>query len=179
MQRTPISSDELNKHLSGARQSLRRFEVHGVYNVRDEFEQVARWLEGERPSSEERKRPWLERVQKWTTAGVTVQRIRVHDDNPTDYQRWLRWAGASNIAAGETIAYLTQSEAERIHLFPDAREVDGWIIDGKRAIVFNFDSEDRITSQDLIAEPQDVALINSWWDLAVTHAQIDRAATAA
>lgn len=53
-----------------------------------------------------------------SASGRTMDRVRVHDNPPTDSQRWLRWLGKWNSDAGEQIAYLDRSVAIEAGLVP-------------------------------------------------------------
>ena len=43
-------------------------------------------------------RAWAAQIRALTDQGKRIERVRVHDDPPTDYQRWERWAGQQTIA---------------------------------------------------------------------------------
>jgi hypothetical protein len=102
-----------------------------------------------------------------TRQGKRRARVRVLDEPPTDYQRWLVWTSPWYAAVGEDIRYLTRSRAARIGL--PLRE-DWWLLDDNRVIVMRFTEEGEIAGDVLITDPAAVASYRTWRDLAIAHA---------
>jgi hypothetical protein len=126
------------------------------------------------------------RTQRWLSgfaasaiaAGRTVGRVRVHQDPPTDYQRWERWLGQWNAAAGESIRYLTRGQAHEIGLLPDAGDEDWWLYDDTRLLVMRFAGSRRVQNE-VITDRAIVRRACKWRDLSVRHSDLDDHETAA
>lgn len=80
--------------------------------------------------------PWFDLVATHAVAGHPVTRIRVHQEPPTPYQRWIRWAGALNVVAGERIGYVSRAVADAAGV--SVASGDWWLLDDK-LIVYTFD----------------------------------------
>jgi hypothetical protein len=111
-------------------------------------EKCARFLAGE-PLSDDSRRPWCVNVRAQTAQGKLIERVRVIDSPPTDGQRFLLAAAASNNAAGEDIRNLWRAEAEKLHL----PAVDFWLFDSCRALVLHFDDTDAYLGAELVEDP--------------------------
>lgn len=109
---------------------------------------------------------WLGYVQDLTAAGRRMERVRVHQDPPTDYQRYARWVGQWNIRAGEVINYTTRARATEVGLLPDAGTDDWWLLDDQRLVVMEFDADGERTRTYLTTDEDALAQARAWWDLA-------------
>jgi hypothetical protein len=101
--------------------------------------------------------------------GRRLERVRVHDNPPTDYQRWERWAGRWNIEAGELIRYMERATAHDVGLLPAAGDTDWWLLDDSNVILMRFDKAGNRIHTELTDDPRIVAQASKWWDLAVRH----------
>ncbi|WP_067964076.1 DUF6879 family protein [Nocardiopsis trehalosi] len=128
-----------------------RMETRRAYGVASETEDFQRWLRGEHVLSDPG-RPWLRTIRKLTSSGKRVERVRLLDDPPTDYQRWILEDVSDNIDAGEDIRYLPRAEAVRL---PHAPHRDFWLFDSRMAGVFHFDG-DRSLGMELTDDPATV-----------------------
>jgi hypothetical protein len=166
---TPITEAEFADQLRTFERAALRLELQREYVEPTERDTVSRFLRGEPqpPTEVPELRDWFEQVATLTRAGKTIARVRVHEDPPTDYQRWERWIGDWNTAAGEQITYLTREQAKEIGLLPAAGDVDWWLIDDTRLILMRFAPDGRRISNELETDPQTVAQARAWWDLAV------------
>src|SRR5262249_15425047 len=111
---------------------------------------------------------WLAKIRAATAAGKRVERVRILDEPPTDYQQWEVWSGQFNTAAGETIRYLPRSRAAAIGLPGDH---DWWLFDGEKLAVMRFSDEGEPLGGEILTEPAVVAEHRAWWELAVAHSQ--------
>ena len=89
-----------------------------------------------------------------TAEGKRVARVRILEEPPTDYQRWLLWASPWHAAAGEDIRYLPRSQAERISL-PLVN--DWWLLDDERVILMVFTEAGEISGKRLLTDSVAVA----------------------
>jgi hypothetical protein len=158
-----------------------RLELQRAYLEPDEQATVAKFLTGEPepPTEVPGLTAWYEQVAEQVRQGKRVERVRVHDDPPTDYQRWERWIGAWNMAAGEVIRYMTRERAHEVGLLPAAGELDWWLLDSNRLIVMRFDARGHRITTELITESDAVVRACAWRDLAMHYSAQDEASHAA
>lgn len=167
MRRT-LTDDEIGAEFSKPWRRARRVELQPAYSVAGERAAFDHFLSGSKgPAPEvEGTREWLDRAVKLQAEGIHVERIRIHRDPPTAYQRWLRILGEQYIAAGDRIDYLTEQQADRAGLLaPGAR--DWWLFDNDRILLFTHDEQGRNIRTELITEKPELARAHAWWDLAV------------
>ena len=115
-------------------------------------------------------------MSRFTHEGKTVSRVRVLDEPPTDYQRWLLWADPWHAAAGEDIRYIPRSRAVRVGL-PLAH--DWWLLDDTRVITMRFTPDGEVDGKMLITDPELVAKYRAWHSIAVRNAIPAESVTAA
>jgi len=167
-----VPDSEFMAVLRSAEHSLFRLELQAAYDEPNEAEPVAEFLAG-RPQSPEATpgwEIWREQVQTWVHAGIKIERVRVHDDPPTPYQRWERWIGSWNVAAGEVMRYMTRQRAHDVGLLPAAGTVDWWLIDSNRILTLHFNEDHQRVRNELVDDLATVVQANAWRDLAVHHA---------
>ncbi|WP_017559384.1 DUF6879 family protein [Nocardiopsis baichengensis] len=114
-----------------------RLETRGTYGVPSETAEFQAWLQGEEPEPD-LDRPWLVAMRKLEGEGKRVERVRIIDDPPTDYQRWMLSEVTDNIDAGEDIRYLPRAEQG---LLPHGPHFDFWLFDSRTIGVFSFDGD--------------------------------------
>jgi hypothetical protein len=172
----PLTDAEFADQLRSFNREAFRLELQPAYSEPDEHDTVARFLAGhaQAPTEVLGLRAWFELVAELTGQGRRFQRVRVHDDPLTDYQRWERWIGAWNVAAGEQIHYLTRRRAHEIGLLPAAGNLDWWLLDFQRLIVMHFDDKGHRVRTELTTNSKIVAQACAWRDLAV-HAASGKA----
>jgi hypothetical protein len=166
---TQLTDAEFGGQLRSFKHEAFRLELQPAYSEPDEHDTVATFLAGhpQPPTEVPGLRAWFEQVADLTGQGKRIQRVRVHDDPPTDYQRWERWIGEWNTAAGETIHYLTRQRAHEVGLLPAAGNLDWWLLDFQRLIVMHFDDEGHRIRTELITDPKLIVQACAWRDLAV------------
>ena len=148
-----------------------RLELQPAYREEDESDAVPRFLAGtpDPPTESPGLRAWFAQVAEQTRQGKRIARVRVHEDPPTDYQRWERWIDPWNLEAGEAIRYLTRQRAHEIGLLPAAGDQDWWLLDSRRLIVMRFDDIGNRVHDELVTDPAIVVQACAWRDLAVHH----------
>jgi hypothetical protein len=177
---TTLDPTEFAVQLRGFSYTAFRLELQRQYHEEGEPEAVAKFLAGhpEPATANPGLRDWYAQVEQQTSQGRRVERVRVHDDPPTDYQRWERWIDTWNVDAGETIHYLTRDRAQEIELLPAAGTlnpsraagaVDWWLLDSNRLIVMHFDEVGRRLHNELVVDPAMVVQACAWRDLAIHH----------
>jgi len=179
-----LSDREFGDALATYERTAFRLELQPEYREVSERHTVRQFLAGqpEPPPTVPGLAAWYDQVAAQTAAGRRMERVRVHEDPPTDYQRWERWAGRWNVAAGERIRYMTRTRAHMVGLLPAAGAEDWWLLDGSRLIVMRFDADGQRIANELVTAPEAITQACEWWDLAVHNSEPDDyrgAATAA
>lgn len=169
-----LSDAEFWEALHSFRNSAFRLELQPDYREPGETDLADAWLAGERvdPETDPGLAEWFRRVRAHVATGRCIGRVRVHEDPPTDYQRWERWLGAWNVAAGEQLQYLTRRRAIEIGLLPSAGNEDWWLHDDVRLLVMRFAGGRRIENE-IVTDSASVARARAWRDLAVVHGRFD------
>jgi len=163
-----LTGDDFNHLFRYFTDTAFRLEVQPEYTVSDEQESFREFLAGEpRPVTEfPFYAAWLDKIRAAAAQGKRVERVRVLDEPPTDYQRWEMWSGQYNTAAGETIRYLPRSQAVAVGL---PVTDDWWLFDAQRLAVMRFSETREPLGGEIIADPDIVAQHCAWWELAVQH----------
>lgn len=148
-----------------------RLELQPSYAEPEEDALYAAFLRGEAdsPLGVPELAEWYARIEEHVAAGARVERVRVQQNPPTDYQRFERWLDRWNLGAGEVMRYMTDSWARECGLLPAAAGADWWLLDSSRLIVMRFDGDGRRTRNEIITDPVMVLQACKWRDLAVHH----------
>jgi hypothetical protein len=172
-----LTIDQFRHELAAFERTAFRLELQPSYAVDFERDQFEQFLAGhpEPPPTSEAFRAWFEQIKQQVSEGKRVERVRIVDDPPTDYQQWTRYVDRWNIAAGEAIHYLRRSRAHQVQLLPAAGEDDWWLFDEKRLVTMVFDKEGRRIHSELITEEKRVQQARQWQHLAVRSAREDNA----
>ena len=148
-----------------------RLELQRSYAEAHEAPQFAAFLRGDpQPGPDDPElQDWYKSVTEHVARGARMERVRVQEDPPTDYQRFERWLDQWNIPAGEVMRYMTRERAYEVGLLPAAGNTDWWLIDSARLVVMRFDDAGRRIANELITDPETVLQACMWRDLAVHH----------
>ncbi len=170
-----LDDDGWAEQFVGFEHTAFRFEQQPAYNVTYEADQLARFLAGDPqpPTEVPSFVAWHDQIARQVAEGKRIERVRVHDDPPTPYQRWVRWVGLWNIEAGEVMRYLTRSQAHEVGLLPAAGDEDWWLFDSSRLVVMRFDDEHRLVERELVTDPERLVQAGAWRDLGVHHSVPD------
>ena len=169
-----LNSEEFWSLFTEINYSAFRLELQPLYREDEEEESLRKFLAGEPtdPAVDvEGCLPWWELVRDLTRRGGRMERVRVHEDPPTDYQRWERWLGRWNEEAGEVIWYPTRAQAHEFGLLPAGGDVDWWLFDSHRLVQMHFDADGNRIRTELVSDPEAVVQANVWRDLALYHAR--------
>lgn len=172
-----LSEDEFLNAVRTFGRTAFRLETRGSYALGYERADFERFAAGS-PTlfPEDWRRPWLERVAKLTGEGKSVSRVRVLDEPPTDYQRWLMQADPWHAAAGEDIRYIPRGRAARVGLpLPG----DWWLLDDTQVITMQFTDTGETDGKMLITDPALVAKYCAWRSIAIRNAVPAQSVTAA
>ncbi len=124
-----------------------RLEVRRTYDVDYSSARFRQFLRGEDPGVTGLEE-WMDLMRHLVGEGKRVERVRLIDEPPTDYQRFMLHTATHNIAAGEDIRYLARSAAERLSL----PMLDVWLFDSREIGVFRYDG-DRSLGMELADDP--------------------------
>ncbi|MGH3728669.1 MAG: DUF6879 family protein [Micromonosporaceae bacterium] len=169
----PLNDDEWWQFFTEIEYTAFRLELQPEYRVADEQESFQRFLAGEpaMPEDVDGGDEWFSLVRDLTKRGGRMERVRVQEDPPTDYQRWERAWGRWNAEAGERIWYITRQQAHDVGLLPAAGNVDWWLFDSHKLVQMHFDSDGNRGRTELVSDPDAVVRANVWRDTALYHAQ--------
>jgi hypothetical protein len=174
--RRRLTDDEFDQQIFGAQRYAWRWEQQPAYEVGYETEKLAAFLAGrpETPTDNPDMVSYLDAVQAMTADGRRLGRVRVVDDPPTGYQRWLRWMDQWSRAAGEEIHYLSRTLLRQMGRPPVEPDTDWWLIDGEKLIIMRFapDGSGRRLEAELVIDEPEVRLARLW-RLAVVSWAID------
>lgn len=171
-----ITDAEFAEQLRTFERSAFRLELQREYREPSEADTLARFLAGnpQDPTEVPGLRDWFTQIADLTSRGRRIERVRVHDEPLTDYQRWERWIGAWNIRAGETIRYLTRQQAHDVDLLPAAGTTDWWLLDDSRLILMHFDEVGHRVANELTTDPALIEQACTWRDLAIRYGVADQ-----
>jgi hypothetical protein len=152
-----------------------RLELRPHYDEPGEFEAAARFVDGDRTL--DRSDPgwlsWMDHISAAVAAGKRVERVRVFEDPPTGYQRWLRWVSQLNVEAGEVMRYITRQRAEEVGLVPKGGLLeDWWLLDSRRLVVMTWEPSGRRVKDELDSAPEAVAAACALRDIAIHHSTL-------
>lgn len=166
----PITEAEFIANIESIDKSAFRLELQPAYTEPGERDILAAYLAT--GDVDPMKAPgfpgWYALVRDLVTSGRRIERVRVHRDPATDYQRFVRFIGRWNAEAGEDIRYLTSTRAAELGLpVRDLRE--WWLLDDERLIDLHFDPDGRRTRTHLTDDPAEVAHARTLRRLAWQH----------
>jgi hypothetical protein len=150
MTRRTLEPNELGALFPSVRRASWRWECQPQYAV--DADEVEAWVAGE-PAKDNDWRPWLDYISGLRRQGIPFERVRVLDDPPTTYQRWIIETTDSNVAAGEDIRWLDRALA-RERAMPT---YDFYVFDEARVAIMRFDDEGVLTTIELDDDPAVVA----------------------
>jgi hypothetical protein len=134
-----VTPEDLGKLFESFRYSAFRLECLATYDVTedDEAEALQLFLDGKPEPPWRKHREWPDTVRKAKRRGAEMQRVRLMEAPPTNYQRFqCAWGYPANVAAGEDIRILDHR--------PDGIiEVDYWLFDDAIAVVLEYDDQGR------------------------------------
>lgn len=164
--RRRLTDDEFDNEIFGAQQYAWRWEQQPAYEIGYESDKLAAFLAGrpETPTDNPGMVGYLDAVRAMVRSGRRIGRVRVIDEPPTGYQRWLRWMDRWNIEAGEEIHYLSRGLLRQMGRPPVEPDADWWLIDGEKLIIMRFapDGSGRRIEAELVADEPEIRLARLW-----------------
>ncbi|WP_405149380.1 hypothetical protein OG589_14335 [Sphaerisporangium sp. NBC_01403] len=176
-----LAATEFGNVLHDFEHTAFRLELQPSYLEAEEAGLLAAFLRGdpEPPTTVGGLREWYDRIAQHVKQGKRIERVRVQEEPPTDYQRFERWLDRWNLRAGETMRYMTRQRAHEVGLLPAAGTTDWWLLDSSRLIVMHFDDEGHRIHNELVTDPAVVIQACTWRDLAVHHSDLAQSQDAA
>lgn len=167
-----FTDEQFQTELSDFTSSAFRLELQRAYTVGDEQELFDGFLAGQPqpPDTRDDFRAYYDSIRRKTEAGITVERVRLVDSPPTDYQRWTRYMDRWNIEAGEVIHYLQRKAAKKAKVTKAFGGRDWWLLDDQRLILMTF-KKGRRTNLEITTDKNELQQARSWRDLAITTAR--------
>ncbi|UWZ37814.1 hypothetical protein Drose_05950 [Dactylosporangium roseum] len=162
---TPRDFDDAFRYF---RRDAFRLEARPVYTVDVEREAFDDYLRGEpRPATDyDYYATWLEKVREVTAAGRRLERVRIIETPPTDYQAFELHMARYNVAAGETLRTISRPDAVEAGLPADT---DWWLFDSEAVAVMRFADDGTPLGGTILTDPAIVSRYCTWRDLAVHH----------
>lgn len=151
-----------------------RWEQQPAYWMGYEREQFDKFLAGqpESPVENDELGSWMQQVAKHVNEdGKTYGRVRIVEDPPTDYQRWMQWMDRWNREAGEDILYLTRRGARAAGIIPAIGPDDWWLFDDRRLVVMHHDEQGRRIKAELLEYEPEVEAAIRWRARAIEAAR--------
>jgi hypothetical protein len=143
-----------------------RLELHQVYTMPGEADELKRFQEGELPPPGYHY-GWLDTVAEARKAGKTMRRVRVVTRPLTDYTRYeFVWGFVYNVAAGEDIRILDLTDQPG----PGLPDHDFWLFDEATVVELLYNPDGTQIGRELVEHP-DLERYLGWrdavWELAV------------
>jgi len=170
--RTSASLD-IPQMFRASRQKIIRLEQQPSYKSDFTDAHYERWLNGDPapPTENPGFSSWLRLVQEVTANGVDINRVRIHGNPPSEPQKWSRWKGRWNTAAGDKIHYLDQDLARELEIIPTVGPHDWWIFDKSLLLVLKFDSNGALVDHEQSVDITRIQLLLEWWQVAFDNSK--------
>jgi hypothetical protein len=138
-----------------------RLELHPVYTMPGEADELRRFQAGEKPPSDYQY-GWLDTVAEAKKSGKTIRRVRVVRRPLTDYIDYeFAWGFVYNVEAGEDLRVLDLTDQAG----PDLPDHDFWLFDDTRLVKMLYRPDGTQIGRELVAEP-DLDVYIKWRDAA-------------
>lgn len=159
-----LTVEEFDQLYGTVKASVWRWECQPAYHEPDEQEPFSLWERGE-PDDLAWLEPWLATLRRAVQTGQRFQRVRMHHDPPTIYQRWGIEIAPTNVAAGEEVRILPEHHARGL----DLPGYDFCILDDETVARMHFGAQG-MTGAELLTDARAVDRHRSWRDAAWNHA---------
>ncbi|MEU4210231.1 DUF6879 family protein [Streptomyces sp. NPDC026206] len=158
--------------LHGCERSAVHLETRDVYAVDYEKSGFTAWRAGHRHNPADRAswwRPWLDLVSATVSRGVVIRRARIVSEPVTEYIQYEHSGTFTNIAAGESVRWLSRRHASDLCLPGN----DFWVFDDRLVRFNHFTGDGSSIGGEMREEEAVVKLCSSAfeavWDRAVPH----------
>jgi hypothetical protein len=144
-----LEGEAWSRYFRDFRSSAFRLELHPVYTMPGEADELRRFRAGEKPPPGYHY-GWLDTMAAARAAGKTVCRVRVVRQPLTDYVRYeFEWGFAYNVEAGEDIRVLDLTDQPD----PGLPDHDFWLFDEQTVVKMLYRPDGTQIGRELIPAP--------------------------
>jgi Family of unknown function (DUF6879) len=141
--------------------SAYRLELHPVYTMPGEADELRRFQAGEKPPADYHY-GWLDTVAEARRAGKTMRRVRIVRRPLTAYIKYeFEWGFAYNVKVGEDIRVLDLTDTTG----PELPNHDFWLFDESSVVKMLYRADGTQIGRELVENP-DLDAYLSWRDVA-------------
>lgn len=158
---------ELLQLMVTVRRSIVRLEQQPAYAADfDDPERFYTWLDGR--GTRQDFTSWTTMVEALADRDVSMARVRVHEDPPTDVNRFSRWNGEANEAAGERMIYVSRPTVD----LSAVGSADWWLFDDETVLEMRFDSNGGLIEHTTTTDPTRGQNLRRIWDSLAGHSAV-------
>jgi hypothetical protein len=156
-----LEGEAWSRYFRDFRSSAFRLELHPIYTMPSEADELRRFLAGEKPPPGYHY-GWLDTMAAAGAAGKTVRRVRVVRQPLTDYVRYeFEWGFVYNAEAGEDIRVLDLTDRPD----PGLPDHDFWLFDEHALVKMLYRPDGTQIARELVTSP-DLSTYLGYRDLA-------------
>ena len=159
-----LDGEDWQRFFDSFTRSVWRLELHPVYTMPEEVEDMTRWRAGER-LPEDYWSPWMERVAGYRASGRTIGRVHVVRRPLSEYLRFEYDSYRHHVRAGEDIRILDLTDKPDLGL-PD---YDFWLFDERQVVQMLYRPDGTQIGRELVEHPNIEAYLK-WRDMACAGA---------
>ena len=154
-----LDGEAWSRYFQDFRASAFRLELHQLYTMPDEADELRRFRAGEKPPAQYHY-DWLDTVAAAIRAGKTMRRVRVVRQPLTDYTHYeFEWGFVYNVEAGEDIRILDMT-GRASPVLPDH---DFWMFDETTVVRMLYRDDGTQVGRELVDSP-DLDAYRGWRD---------------
>jgi Family of unknown function (DUF6879) len=144
-----LEGEAWSRYFRDFRSSAFRLELHPVYTMPGEADELRRFKAGEKPPADYHY-GWLDTVASAVRAGKAICRVRVVRRPLPDYVRYeFEWGFIYNVAAGEDIRVLDLTDRLR----PELPDHDFWLFDEATVVRMLYRPDGTQIGRELVQDP--------------------------
>jgi hypothetical protein len=156
-----LEGETWSRYLRGFAHSAFRLELHPVYTMPGEADELRRFRAGEKPP-EDYHYGWLDTMAEARRIGKTVRRVRVVRRPLTTYIKYeFEWGFVYNVRAGENIRVLDLTDRPG----PKLPDHDFWLFDDTYVVRMLYRPDGTQIGRELLEDP-DLDAYLAWRDAA-------------
>lgn len=160
-----LEGEDWQRFFDSFSSSAWRLELHPVYTVPQEAENISRWRAGER-LPEDHWSPWMERVAGYSASGRRISRVHVVRRPLSEYLRFeFDWYYRPHVRAGEDIRILDLTAEPD----PGLSDEDFWLFDDRQVVLMMYRPDGTQIGRELVEHP-DLGAYVEWRDMACAAA---------
>lgn len=150
-----LEGEAWSRYFRDFQQSAFRLELHPIYTMPGEADELSRFRAGEKPPADYHY-GWLDTVAEAVRAGKTIRRVRVVTRPLPDYIQYeFEWGFVYNVAAGEDIRVLDLTDRPA----PDLPDHDFWLFDEATVVKLLYRPDGTQIGRELVEDPDIAAYL--------------------